>query len=78
MNKRVAYLIDEATTYTDAMDIGGKNYIGLREEHLVKIVVKTCSNLLVNEANMNHDVGSDTYKTLMNESQWLLRYFGEE
>ena len=38
MNERIRELAEEADAFADAMDVGGKNYIGLRDEYFAELV----------------------------------------
>jgi hypothetical protein len=42
MNERIQELAYQADAYSDAMDIGGKNYIGLRDEYFAELIVREC------------------------------------
>jgi hypothetical protein len=42
MNERIKELAEQADAYADAMDIGGKNYIGLRDKYFAELIVKEC------------------------------------
>jgi len=46
MNERIRELAEQADAYADAMDVGGKNYIGLRDEYFTKLIVKECIDIL--------------------------------
>lgn len=48
------------------------------EEKFAELIVQECANLLVKEAKSSHDEGSETYDTLIRESNWMKRYFGVE
>ena len=45
-------------------------------EKFAHLIVQECANLLVKEAKSSHDEGSETYDTLIRESNWMKRYFG--
>jgi len=45
MNERIRELAEQADAYADAMDVGGKNYIGLRDEYFTKLIVKECIDI---------------------------------
>lgn len=47
MNKRIKELAEQADAYADAMDIGGKNYIGLRDEYFAELIVRECASVAV-------------------------------
>jgi hypothetical protein len=42
MNERIKELAEQADAYADAMDVGGKNYIGLRDKYFAELIVKEC------------------------------------
>lgn len=44
MNERIKKLAEQADTIVDAMDYGGQNYIGLRDEIFAELIVKECIN----------------------------------
>lgn len=46
MNERIKKLAEQADAYADAMDIGGKNYIGLRDNYFAELIVKQCCNVV--------------------------------
>jgi hypothetical protein len=46
MNERIRELAEQADAYSDAMDIGGKNYIGLRDEYFAELIVRKCCDVL--------------------------------
>ena len=46
MNERVRALAEQADAYSDAMDIGGKNYIGLRDEYFAELIVRECAEIV--------------------------------
>jgi len=45
MNERIKQLAEQADAYADAMDVGGKDYIGLRDEYFTKLIVKECIDI---------------------------------
>lgn len=47
MNERIQELAEQADAYADAMDIGGKNYIGLRDEYFAELIIRECANELL-------------------------------
>lgn len=46
MNERIRALAEQADAYSDAMDIGGKNYIGLRDEYFAELIVRECAEIV--------------------------------
>jgi len=46
MNERIRELAEQADAYSDAMDIGGKNYIGLRDEYFAELIVRECAEIV--------------------------------
>ena len=46
MNERIQELAYQADAYSDAMDIGGKNYIGLRDEYFAELIVRECAEIV--------------------------------
>ena len=40
MNERILELAEQADAFADAMDIGGKNYIGLRDTYFAALIVR--------------------------------------
>jgi hypothetical protein len=43
MNERIKELAEQADAFADAMDIGGKNYIGLRDTYFAELIVRDCA-----------------------------------
>ena len=69
----------EADAYADAMDIGGKNYIGLRDEHFATLVAAAereacCSGEVLNAANIN---GGDHPHQVIEKYQAAIRARGQ-
>ena len=58
MNERVRALAEQADAYSDAMDIGGKNYIGLRDEYFAELIVKECEKVSLKNSHRNDDMGA--------------------
>ena len=51
MNERIRELAEEADAFADAMDVGGKNYIGLRDEYFAELIVRECIQVAANQRN---------------------------
>lgn len=57
MNERIRELAEEADAFADAMDVGGKNYIGLRDEYFAELIVRECIQVAAkqrNPSNLNY------------------------
>ena len=75
MNERIKELYwqaHEELCYEDS-DV---KYFCFDEVKFAHLIVQECANLLVKEAKSSHDEGSETYDTLIRESNWMKRYFG--
>ena len=46
MNPVIKQLAEQADAYADAMDIGGKNYIGLRDNYFAELVILECARVV--------------------------------
>lgn len=82
MNERIKELVKQAGFFVLS---NGKIYIPTTSEEITdcqikfaELIVQECANLLVKEAKSSHDEGSETYDTLIRESNWMKRYFGVE
>ena len=90
MNERIKKLAIDAGEYTNSVyqppirsktpgKIWEDGHIGWDEifnQKFAHLIVQECANLLVKEAKSSHDEGSETYDTLIRESNWMKRYFG--
>ena len=47
-------------------------------ERFAELIVRECAGLLLKEAESSHDEGSPSYNVLLQESNWMKRYFGVE
>ena len=78
MNERIRELAVEA----GYKPLPGFDFANSLEEVFLKkfahLIVQECANLLVKEAKSSHDEGSETYDTLIRESNWMKHYFGVE
>jgi len=45
MNERILELAEQADAFADAMDIGGKNWIDLRDEYFTELIVRECIDI---------------------------------
>ena len=46
MNPVIKQLAEQADANADAMDIGGKNYIGLRDNYFAELVILECARVV--------------------------------
>ena len=76
MNERIKELMLKA----GFNQMGIWKIIGIEQYHekFAELIVKECATLLEKEANSSHDEGTESYNTLIKESQWIKRYFGVE
>ena len=76
MNERIKELAEQAykevIKNTPSFLVTKESY----EQKFAHLIVQECANLLVKEAKSSHDEGSETYDTLIRESNWMKRYFG--
>jgi hypothetical protein len=67
MNERIKELAEQADAFDDAMDVGGKSYIGLRDEYFAKLIVRECAKRV------------DYWESRQGEhTEDLLKHFGVE
>ena len=79
MKEQIKNLTIQARKHADSLLGKGLPDMVWQDEYnkkLVELIVKECANLLVKEAKSSHDEGSETYDTLIRESNWMKRYFG--
>lgn len=69
MNERIKKLAEQADAYADAMDIGGKNYIGLRDNYFAELIVQECCGV----ADTLH-----LYLPAMTAKKLIAKHFGVE
>jgi hypothetical protein len=71
----------QADAYADAMDIGGKNYIGLRDEYFAKLVAakerEACAKVCGRLADEALVVGDEDAVICFEEAEELIRERGE-
>lgn len=86
MNERIIELAKQAEEYAfgeidkiqgpAGMFFSKRTFDKSFREKFAHLIVQECANLLVKEAKSSHDEGSETYDTLIRESNWMKRYFG--
>lgn len=77
MNERIKELLIKAivTNYRGPM-LGDVTTVD--QEKFAELIVRECASLLEEEAESNHDDGSDTYNLLLRKANWMKKYFGVE
>lgn len=55
MNELIKQLAEQADAYADAMDIGGKNYIGLRDNYFAELIVKECLDCIESDDSYDYE-----------------------
>ena len=73
MNGRIQELAEQADAYADAMDIGGKNCIGLRDKYFAELIIKECIEIVEDE-----DDGSIDTKPVRWAMHRIKKQFGIE
>lgn len=73
MNERIKKLAKQAEAYADAMDIGGKNYIDLRDEYFAKLIIKECLDI-VNRKEYSYHEADPLWET----AELIKEHFGVE
>ena len=75
MNERIRALAEQADAYSDAMDIGGKNYIGLRDEYFAELIVRNCVNELVTQM-WHHGIDQSNNPSFYKAIEKTIEQFG--
>ena len=74
MNERINELAEQADAFDDAMDVGGKSYIGLRDEYFAKLIVQECIGIAQDRAAFDWAPPNDV-NHIINE---IKQHFGVE
>jgi hypothetical protein len=81
MNERIKELITQAGGHWNHGDFNMPSSVEFQEQDIAKfaeLIVQECAGLLQKEAESSHDEGSPSYNVLLQESNWMKRYFGVE
>lgn len=77
MNERFRALAEQADAYSDAMDIGGKNYSGLRDEYFAELIVRNCVNEMITQMWI-HGIDQSNNPSFYKAVEKTKRQFGIE
>lgn len=77
MNERIQELAYQADAYSDAMDIGGKNYIGLRDEYFAELIVRNCIDEMITQM-WHHGIDESNNPSFYKAVEKAKQHFGVE